>query len=76
MKLIKALSSLNKRKKFYKLKTLTKRQINLKMRITHADVWKRKPYERNSFNSDEIYLALPSLNKKKIKKGYPVYCLE
>ena len=44
------------------------------MRITHADVWKRKPYERNSFISDEIYLALPSLNKKKIKKVIDIAC--
>ena len=44
------------------------------MGITHTDVWKRKPYEINSFNSNEVYLAFPYLKKKKIKKVIDIAC--
>ena len=42
------------------------------MRITHAEVWKRKPYEKTSFNSDEVYLAFPYL--KRTKKVLDIAC--
>jgi SAM-dependent methyltransferase len=44
------------------------------MRITHASVWKRKPREKNSFNSDEVRLAFPVLNARKITRVLDVAC--
>jgi SAM-dependent methyltransferase len=42
------------------------------MRITHANVWKRKPYKKSSFNSDEVHLSFSHL--KKIKRVLDVAC--
>ncbi|MFH0869992.1 MAG: class I SAM-dependent methyltransferase [archaeon] len=44
------------------------------MRITHADVWRNRPSERNSFVSNQAHLSFPFLRRKKVKKVLDVAC--
>lgn len=44
------------------------------MRITHADVWKNRPSEINSFVSNQIHLSFPHLEKNNAKKVLDVAC--
>jgi len=44
------------------------------MRITHADVWKNRPSEKNSFVSNEVHLSLPFLRMRKTKNVLDVAC--
>ncbi|PIN87230.1 hypothetical protein COV19_00720 [Candidatus Woesearchaeota archaeon CG10_big_fil_rev_8_21_14_0_10_44_13] len=44
------------------------------MRITHADVWRTRPSEKNSFVSNEVHLSFPFLRKKRIKKVLDIAC--
>jgi len=44
------------------------------MKITHADVWKNKPSEINSFVSKEVHLSFPVLRKAKVKLVLDIAC--